>query len=1109
MSLKNILLRKKALLPLVGFLLSFVVTFYFGGQTLLNNTLASLVHIQLAPFVGRPTSASIQLSDINTGLIGYWKFDEGNGTTAIDSSGNGNNGVLTNGPTYSSTVPPTHFSDPYSLNFNGTSNYVDTPANSLFNFGTGDFTLSTWVYPTNIAAGYQILIGKDSNNARQWTFNIGVFGKSGFANGYVDFYQIPTATSVNSETTLIQNTWNLVTLTRAAGIDQIYVNGFASGSPVNDTTNDNLTNKIQFGEREYVGYPQNFYGSLDDVRIYNRALSAIEISALYNGNSSGTTWTPTGPSRYWTDITMSSDGKIQTATTYNDQIYTSTDSGVTWTARDSARNWQAVAMSADGIKQTAVVTGGQIYTSTDSGVTWKANGPSGVWDGVAMSSDGKIQTVVPYGGQIYTSTDFGVTWTATASNKYWSSVAMSSTGNIQAAVVTEGQIYISIDSGVTWTARGPSGVNWEGVAMNSAGNIQAAIISGGQIYTSTDSGVTWKANGPSGQWTDIAMSGDPIIAAITWGGQIYNSVLSDSLNAAPPPINTGDMYQKFRNWWNAYLKNLGFSWQYWWYWWRTNYYSYYWFQFYFSPPQIAVSKIVINHGGTLGFSSFPLKIDGKTVLSGQTTTVSAGPHTICEAGKPNYKPTWSGDCPPATGSYCNIIMAVAGRLNTCIITNEEINNLTPAYITIKKILVTSDKTKKATDWQFIATDSLSGNNQPQPPANLPIGAGAGALSGQTLTLDQETQLHPGLWTISEGPTDPNYQVAFGDDCNAGEGQDFIGGQNSPGQGSATIMLSPGDHRICTITNTQLGSSLTIHKWVNNCGVIRKSEVSPSGGTGNAPTGTACNGTKQPVDFGPTITITNLGTLNKFTYSAIDSPTTFNLDAPKQLPPGTYQISEDLGNFPNYQLTGFKGDCTNTGLIRISTADSTPKTCTITNTFLTHFVCVKHNLDQIYQSSNPTIYYRSPVVLGQCVVKDGPGNNQCQGTQDQDSCAALCNSCAPRNCTDKGTSDNPTTNFGMQNGPCEYTNPYTTCPDPAAANGPQFDANGDQIRFGDAALCRYDCCSSCSVPGIPADSTGQPIPADSCFPDSFTNCPQKTCNDPTVYRFDPTLGRCTH
>src|SRR3989344_3025342 len=70
------------------------------------------------------------------GLVGYWKFDEGAGATAVDSSGNGNNGTLTNMSAYAwtgSVIPSadegytasTTFVNPYALDFDGVDDYVD------------------------------------------------------------------------------------------------------------------------------------------------------------------------------------------------------------------------------------------------------------------------------------------------------------------------------------------------------------------------------------------------------------------------------------------------------------------------------------------------------------------------------------------------------------------------------------------------------------------------------------------------------------------------------------------------------------------------------------------------------------------------------------------------------------------------------------------------------------------------------------------------------------------------------------------------------------------------------------------------------------------------
>ena len=120
-----------------------------------------------------------------------------------------------------------------------------------------------------------------------------------------------------------------------------------------------------------------------------------------------------------------------------------TNVGNIWVAKDSVRDWISVSMSSDGRYQTAVVYNGQIYISDDYGATWTAVESTRHWSSVSMSSDGRYQTAVVYNGQIYISDDYGATWTAVDSARVWYSVSMSSDGRYQTAVVDNGQIWIS------------------------------------------------------------------------------------------------------------------------------------------------------------------------------------------------------------------------------------------------------------------------------------------------------------------------------------------------------------------------------------------------------------------------------------------------------------------------------------------------------------------------------------------------------------------------------------------------------------------------------------------------------------------------------------------
>jgi len=83
-------------------------------------------HVVLASTSNQTLASTFYDLTINDGLLGYWKLDEGSGTTASDSSGYGHNGTLRNGPAWSTDTPVTmDFHDPVALNFDGSDDYVD------------------------------------------------------------------------------------------------------------------------------------------------------------------------------------------------------------------------------------------------------------------------------------------------------------------------------------------------------------------------------------------------------------------------------------------------------------------------------------------------------------------------------------------------------------------------------------------------------------------------------------------------------------------------------------------------------------------------------------------------------------------------------------------------------------------------------------------------------------------------------------------------------------------------------------------------------------------------------------------------------------------------
>jgi hypothetical protein len=109
-------------------------------------------------------------AQLQNGLVGYWSFNEGAGTAAMDSSGNGNTGTLINGPTWVSGKSGT------ALSFDGADDYVEIPETQSLNLSSA-LTVSAWINnqaSTDSGLGqdqYRIIASKGwaLDNSGSWT----------------------------------------------------------------------------------------------------------------------------------------------------------------------------------------------------------------------------------------------------------------------------------------------------------------------------------------------------------------------------------------------------------------------------------------------------------------------------------------------------------------------------------------------------------------------------------------------------------------------------------------------------------------------------------------------------------------------------------------------------------------------------------------------------------------------------------------------------------------------------------------------------------------------------------------------------------------------------
>jgi glutamine amidotransferase PdxT len=222
------------------------------------------------------TSASVSFTVFNNSLVAAWGFNENTGTIANDNSGNGNTGTLTNGPTWSSSGK---FGA--AILFNGSSSLVNVnDANSLDL--TNGMTIEAWINPSNLT-GYKTIICKE-NGTNNLAYALSANNStSGTSNQRPDSrIRIGSNTrTVTGTTKLPLNTWTHIASTYDGTTMRFYVNGVQVSTFATTGSITATTNPFRIGGSTALG-SQYFTGLIDEVRIYNRALSAGEIQTDMN-----------------------------------------------------------------------------------------------------------------------------------------------------------------------------------------------------------------------------------------------------------------------------------------------------------------------------------------------------------------------------------------------------------------------------------------------------------------------------------------------------------------------------------------------------------------------------------------------------------------------------------------------------------------------------------------------------------------------------------------------------------------------------------------------------------------------------------------------------------
>ncbi|HKW31117.1 MAG TPA: LamG-like jellyroll fold domain-containing protein [Verrucomicrobiae bacterium] len=200
------------------------------------------------------------------GLVAAYSFDEGSGTTVFDASGNGNNGII-GGASWTTSGKYGN-----ALVFDGVSTLVTINNSASLQLGTA-MTLEAWVNPSVVSGAWRDVIYKGVDNyylegTSPGTGNVPAMGGT-FAS-----------MSLYGTAALPMNTWTHLAATYDGTTLRLYVNGIQVASRAQTGAIATSTNPLQIGGDSI--YSQFYQGMLDEVRVYNVALTAAQVQADMN-----------------------------------------------------------------------------------------------------------------------------------------------------------------------------------------------------------------------------------------------------------------------------------------------------------------------------------------------------------------------------------------------------------------------------------------------------------------------------------------------------------------------------------------------------------------------------------------------------------------------------------------------------------------------------------------------------------------------------------------------------------------------------------------------------------------------------------------------------------
>lgn len=294
--------------------------FYYDNNNATYNT---------PPTKGLVTRVERRNAPSSAGLVAYLPLDEGNGNTTADLSLNGHTGTLTNSPLWTTGKYGN------ALQFDGVNDYVEVAQPSAFAFGNGNFTISMWFKraSTNRVDNLIAIWTPSQNKA-----NCEIYFGDPTSNN-----QLKTRLTTNngswrvwsSGTAITDSNWHQITFIYTSNYTyRFFIDGNLTSTTYDPGYSlDPAAQYVRIGGRGPEDYSGSFNGSIDEVKVWNRALTTAEVQNSYTGTSTYYTFDSYG------NKVSEQDANGQATLTSYDSVYHTYPTGKTYAITGLTENY--------------------------------------------------------------------------------------------------------------------------------------------------------------------------------------------------------------------------------------------------------------------------------------------------------------------------------------------------------------------------------------------------------------------------------------------------------------------------------------------------------------------------------------------------------------------------------------------------------------------------------------------------------------------------------------------------------------------------------------------------------------------------------------------------